>query len=123
MWAVDCPVRVIGHRCSVIIWGVVYVAFLALFVALGLTDPDTQRRAVVWPMAASFGGLAVLALARALFVGAPLGPGPWLACWLVVAALIASAVGRCAWHLELRSTRCSPRLHRRSSASLSEQGS
>lgn len=91
MWAVDCPVRVIGHRCSVIIWGVVYVAFLALFVALGLTDPDTQRRAVVWPMAASFGGLAVLALARALFVGAPLGPGPWLACWLVVAALIASA--------------------------------
>jgi hypothetical protein len=75
----------------VIIWGAVYVALLALFVALGLNDPDTQRRTVVWPMAASFGGLAALALARTLFVGAPFGPGPWLACWLVVAALIASA--------------------------------
>ena len=42
-------------------------------------------------MAASLGGLAVLALARTFFVGAPLGPAPWLACWLVVAALIASA--------------------------------
>lgn len=79
------------HPRSVIIWGVVYVAFLALFVALGLNDPDTQRRAAIWPMAASLGGLAALALARTLFVDSPLGPGPWLACWLVVAALIASA--------------------------------
>lgn len=80
-----------GHPRSVIVWGVVYVALLALFVALGLNDSDLQRRAVVWPMAASFGGLAALAWARTLFVGVPLGPGPWLACWLVVAALIASA--------------------------------
>jgi hypothetical protein len=75
----------------VIVWGFVYVAFLAIFVALGLNEPDTQRRAAVWPMAASLGGLAALALARTVFVGNPLGPGPWLACWLVVATLVASA--------------------------------
>ncbi len=74
-----------------IVWGVVYAAFLAIFFTLGLNDPDTQRRAVVWPMAASLGGLAALALARTLVTGSPLGPGPWLACWLLVAALIASA--------------------------------
>lgn len=79
------------HPRSVIVSGVVYVGFLATFVALGMSDPDTQRRAAVWPMAASFGGLAALALARTLFVGTPLGPGLWLPSWLVVAALIASA--------------------------------
>jgi hypothetical protein len=82
---------VMRHPRPVIVWGSVYVAFLATFVALGLNDADTQRRAAVWPMAISLGGLAALALARALFVGSPLGPGPWLACWLVVAALVASA--------------------------------
>ena len=89
--AVDYRARVMPHPRAVIIWGVVYVAFLAIFVALGLNDPDTHRRAAVWPMAASLGGLAALALARTVFVGNPVGPGPWLACWLVVAALIASA--------------------------------
>jgi hypothetical protein len=57
----------------------------------GLNDPDTQRRTVVWPMAASLGGLAALAVARTVFIGIPPGPGPWMACWLVAAALIASA--------------------------------
>lgn len=79
------------HPRSVIVWGVVYVAVLATFVALGMKDPDTQRQATVWPMAASFGGLAALAWARTLFMGTPPGPGLWLSSWLVVAALIASA--------------------------------
>lgn len=74
-----------------IVSAVAYVALLALFVALGLNDPDAQRRPAVWPMAASLVGLAALAVIRALFSGLPVGPGPWLACWLVVAALIASA--------------------------------
>jgi hypothetical protein len=78
------------HPRSVIVWGV-YVIILAVFVVLGLNDPDEKRRAVVWPMAASFGGLAALAAARTLSVGSPLGPGPWIACWLLMAALIASA--------------------------------
>ncbi|HLN77346.1 MAG TPA: hypothetical protein VK204_09905 [Nocardioidaceae bacterium] len=76
---------------TVFAWLAVYVALLAMFVVLGLNDPDTERRAVVWPMAGSFGGLAALAVARTLFTGSPLGPGPWIACWFVVAALIASA--------------------------------
>jgi hypothetical protein len=75
----------------VIVWVVVYVALLAIFVVLGLSDPDRQRRTAVWPMAASLGGLAALALVRTLFLGRPLGAAPWLACWLVVAALIATA--------------------------------
>ena len=76
---------------SVLAWLVVYVAFLAVFVVLGLSDPDTERRTVVWPMAGSLGGLAAIALARTLSTDRPLGSAPWIACWLVVAALIASA--------------------------------
>lgn len=79
------------HPRSVIVWGVFYVAFLAFLVAFGSKNPDTQRRAAVWPMGASLGGLAALALVRTIFVGSPLASGPWLACWLVVAAPIAPA--------------------------------
>jgi hypothetical protein len=75
----------------VIAWAV-YLSFLAIFVALGLNDPDKQRRAAVWPMAASLGGLAALAVTRTLFTGiGSLDVGPWIAWWLLVAALIATA--------------------------------
>lgn len=81
-----------GHPRVVIAWAAVYLSFLAIFVGLGLRDPDRQRRAAVWPMAASLGGLAALAVARTLFAGTvPLGPAPWITWWLLVAALTASA--------------------------------
>ena len=79
------------HPRAVIAWAV-YLSFLAIFVALGLRDPDKQRRAAVWPMAASFCGLAALAVARTLFTDTgSLDVGPWIAWWLLVAALIATA--------------------------------
>lgn len=42
-------------------------------------------------MAGSLGGLAGLALVRTLLEGNEPGPGPWLAIWLIVAAIVASA--------------------------------
>lgn len=67
-------------------------------------------------MAASLGGLTALAFSRTLFAGDQLGPGPWLACWLVVAALVASA-GR-----PVRLVIGTPLDPKQSAASTQEQG-
>ena len=64
---------------------------LVAFVLLGVRDPDIPRRGTVWPMAASFGGLAVNAAVRTLAVGGQFAVGPGVAAWLVISALLASA--------------------------------
>lgn len=56
-------------------------------------DPDIARRGTVWPRAASFGGLAVIAAIRTLAVGAQSAVGLGVAAWLVLSALLAGRHG------------------------------
>ena len=68
-----------------------YLLALAGFVYLGVRDPDTARRATVWPMAGSLVGLAVLAALRSVTGHLGFVAGPDIAAWLVLSALLATA--------------------------------
>ena len=72
-------------------WLGLYLVCLAAFVALGLRDPDTERRSSTWSMTGTFAGLAVVAALRTLLTGQWFAAGPGIAAWLIVSALLACA--------------------------------